>query len=241
MGRHLDWEGTYNARDLGGLPARDGRTTLRGAVVRSESLDKLTPRGWSALQEHGVRTIVDLRSVAEWEQRSYEPPPGVERVHVPLEEGLEDDPEFRHWTATGMLATPLYYQRFLARWPERCAAAVAAVAHAPDGGVLVHCHMGRDRAGIVALLLLTLAGAGAEDIAADHTASQRRLRQVGVPLGYNDDSIWVEALLEGDNTTAEEVVAGLARSLDADAYLRQAGLSAGEVASVRDRLLVPGS
>ena len=34
-----------------------------GAVIRSESLQRLTPRGWESLVDHGVRTLVDLRNV----------------------------------------------------------------------------------------------------------------------------------------------------------------------------------
>src|SRR5947208_3342116 len=52
--RNLDWQGCFNARDLGGLRTDDGRTTRRGAVVRAESLDRLTAAGWSALQAHGI-------------------------------------------------------------------------------------------------------------------------------------------------------------------------------------------
>jgi protein-tyrosine phosphatase len=60
--RHLDWEGLFNARDLVGLAAADGRTTRRGALVRSENLDRLAPAGWQRLREHGVRSVVDLRN-----------------------------------------------------------------------------------------------------------------------------------------------------------------------------------
>jgi protein tyrosine/serine phosphatase len=60
--RHLNWEGCFNARDLGGLRTTDGCVTRWGAVVRSDSLDHLSAAGWSALQAHGIRTIVDLRN-----------------------------------------------------------------------------------------------------------------------------------------------------------------------------------
>jgi protein-tyrosine phosphatase len=53
----------------------------------------------------------------------------------------------------GLDGTPLYYRPFLEEKAERCAAAVAALADARTGGVLVHCGIGRDRAGLVALLL----------------------------------------------------------------------------------------
>ena len=58
--RHLDWEGCFNARDLGELRTPDGRETLWGRVVRADALDSLTVAGWAALSDHGVRTVTDL-------------------------------------------------------------------------------------------------------------------------------------------------------------------------------------
>lgn len=65
--RHLDWAGCLNARDLGGLPTGDGRTTRWRAVVRADNLDRLAPEGWAAPHAYGVRTVVDLR---EGDERS---------------------------------------------------------------------------------------------------------------------------------------------------------------------------
>ncbi|MGI8311230.1 tyrosine-protein phosphatase [Saccharopolyspora hattusasensis] len=48
MSRDLQWDGGYNVRDLGGLPAADGRRIRQGAVVRSASPAFLTESGWGA-------------------------------------------------------------------------------------------------------------------------------------------------------------------------------------------------
>ena len=45
------------------------------------------------------------------------------------------------------------------------------IARAPDGGVLFHCHAGKDRTGLVAALLLALAGTPDEIIAQDYHLS----------------------------------------------------------------------
>ena len=63
--RRLGWPNCVNAPDLGGLPTIDGQMTRWGAVVRSDSLDRLTVAGWRALEEIGVRTVVDLRNDIE--------------------------------------------------------------------------------------------------------------------------------------------------------------------------------
>ena len=90
MSRALDWEGCFNVRDLGGLPAAGGRVTRRGAVVRGDAPDTLTSAGWAALRAHGIRTIVDLRNEDE---RAVARQDGVAVVSLPLD-GLDEDPAF---------------------------------------------------------------------------------------------------------------------------------------------------
>jgi protein-tyrosine phosphatase len=60
--RQITWEGFANARDLGGLPAWDGRVTRFGAYIRSGDLRFVTDAGWRMAREAGVRTIIDLRN-----------------------------------------------------------------------------------------------------------------------------------------------------------------------------------
>jgi protein-tyrosine phosphatase len=73
--------------------------------------------------------------------------------------------------------TPLYYRPFLERKIDRCVAAVRAVARAAPGGVVVHCGIGRDRTGLVSLLLLTLAGVTVDAVAGGYALSGERPRR----------------------------------------------------------------
>ena len=173
--RHLDWHGCANARDLGGLPAAGGRTTRVGALIRSDAVDRLTAAGWSALAAYGVRTVVDLRNDDELPPDPAPRPAGITTLHLPLD-GIEDRAFWERWTSGPQFGTPLYYRPFLDRFPERVARVIAAVADAPAGGVVVHCVGGRDRTGLVTLLLLALAGVDLQDIADDYALSAERLR-----------------------------------------------------------------
>ena len=67
--RRLDWDGCFNVRDLGGQLAAGRCTTRWGAIVRSDTTDRLTEAGWEALRAHGITTIVDLRDAAERDDR----------------------------------------------------------------------------------------------------------------------------------------------------------------------------
>ena len=82
--RHLDWPGCANVRDLGGLRTADGRTTRWRSVIRSDSLDRLTPAGWEALEGYGVQTVIDLRNDIEREADPYAC--GLAVVAVPIED-----------------------------------------------------------------------------------------------------------------------------------------------------------
>ncbi len=106
--RRLDWDGCVTVRDLGGLRTADGRETRWGAVVRSEAPDLLTAHGWSALHEHGIRTIIDLRNDDEL-RRDAERPAGLDIVRRPLD-AAEDVEFWDRWASGGQYGTPLYYR-----------------------------------------------------------------------------------------------------------------------------------
>ncbi|HSH79485.1 MAG TPA: tyrosine-protein phosphatase, partial [Herpetosiphonaceae bacterium] len=139
----------------------------------------------------------------------------------------------------GLDGSPLYYRLFLERKPDRCAAAVAAVARAAPGGVVVHCGAGRDRTGLVTLLLLALAGVGGDDIASDYELSTQRLRAFWAARGEEDQGPEIEGLLARARTTACALLLDIVATLDVEAYLRLAGLSVDDLGAVRSRLVGP--
>jgi protein-tyrosine phosphatase len=178
--RDLVWDGCLNVRDLGGHPIEGGGETRFGQVVRADSVRQLSDEGWQAVVDYGVRTIVDLRSDEELEA---DPPAElpVDLVHVPFFD--EDRDDVREAVEAASAAAPDHatatrevYLLFLEHFRQNVAAAVAAVAEAEKGAVVVHCHGGKDRTGLVTAFLLRLAGVPIEDIAADYALSEDRLR-----------------------------------------------------------------
>ncbi|WP_131766491.1 tyrosine-protein phosphatase [Candidatus Protofrankia californiensis] len=234
--RNLTWDGCFNARDLGGIPTRDGRRLRWGALVRSDSLDRLTAAGWSVLRSHGIRTIIDLRNDDEIGPDTALRPPGLTTVRVPLDDAA--DTEFWQYCWDNCLdGSPLYYQPFLDRKPQRCAAAVAAIAHARPGGVLIHCGLGRDRTGLVAMLLLALVDVAPEDIAADYDLSTDRLRPAFAARGLEDQGPVIQKILAAKKTSTREAVLAILAAFDVHAYLRSAGITIDDIAAIRARFL----
>ncbi|MBM2619412.1 tyrosine-protein phosphatase [Actinoplanes sp. LDG1-06] len=117
----------------------------------------------------------------------------------------------------------------------RCVSALTAIADAGPGGVLVHCGIGRDRTGLIALLVLALAGVTTDAIVEDYALSGDRLR---THFGRDDDPV-VERLAE-HGTTIHEVLSDLLTTVDIEDTLRVAGLKPDRLTAIRARISMSG-
>ncbi|MFK0247558.1 tyrosine-protein phosphatase [Amycolatopsis azurea] len=227
--RDLSWDGCVNVRDLGGL----GRVKPR-AVVRMEAPTSLSEAGWASAWAYGVRTVVDLRDPDESEPDHAPRPAGITTVNAPLDP--VGTPFYERWQKIDSLASPLYFPALLAEHPEPVVTAVRAIANAEPGCVVFHCASGKDRTGLLALVLLTLAGAAPEEIVADYLLTFDRMKQRHDELGFRDQLTAVAELLEARGTTFEASLTSTITSLTMPDYLLANGLSDAELAALRTRL-----
>lgn len=243
---NLLWDACYNVRDLGGLPTTDGRRTRSHALIRSDILARLTSTGKQALLDYGVATVIDLRWPDEvaGEPSAFAlgtPQPGepvyrilpVENRNSPDIEQIDSAP-----SQTEKYTLTLDFCR-----PE-LAAIVGAVAAAPAGGVLLHCHAGKDRTGIVAALLLGLVGVPDGVIAADYAASEAQLWPLfrRMQADAAGDPIRLAALQHKVPAAPPETMLAMLAHLrnrygGVRAYLLSAGLTETTLARIEERLL----
>lgn len=164
--------GMENLRDLGGYPLAgrgSERFTRWGSLYRGDLPKQVTQADRQRLRELGITTVVDLRSKEEIERK---PDPlaqelGIRYLHCPLAgDGRVPAPD----------EVPLSYME-MADGTGQMAGALRAIAEAPQA-VLFHCTAGKDRTGVVAALLLWLAGVSEEDILADYIVSGPYLQQM---------------------------------------------------------------
>jgi protein-tyrosine phosphatase len=184
--RRLIWPDCRNTRDLGGLPLRSGGVTRTGVLVRSDNLASLTLAGRRAMIDYGVTTVIDLRAASEL-RGSPGPPfsafqtttpvltpePVIEAaspayVNLPL---VDDEIAFVLNEAPTM---PDRYKVMIDRRQAALGKIFNAIAQA-DGPVLFHCFAGKDRTGLVAAMMLSLAGVEPDAIGADYAETDSQL------------------------------------------------------------------
>ncbi len=180
-----DWiqlDGTANTRDVGGLPVGGGRRTVSRRLLRSDSLQQLSPADVRRLvDDYGVRTVADLRAGIELTATgpgpmTREPLVTVENLSLFPEEDDYERPMTERRPPVSRGYSGLYLG-FLLQRPDSVLSALRLIAHGP-GTVMVNCTAGKDRTGTVIALALAEAGVERAAIVADYTASAERYDEV---------------------------------------------------------------
>jgi protein-tyrosine phosphatase len=158
--RHIALENALNFRDVGGYRTADGHRVRWRRMFRAGGLSDLTPADLAVLRDLGIKTVLDLRSTAEWESGRF--PVDDHPVtfhHLPLVEEILDPT--RYSVPEGMLAAR--YQEIAQIGSSYIAQAISIVADADTHPIVVHCLAGKDRTGVVVALVLGLLGVSRVD------------------------------------------------------------------------------
>jgi protein-tyrosine phosphatase len=248
-GRRLHWDACYNVRDLGGYATAEGGRTRWGAFVRADNLSRLTPAGQSALIEYGVRTVIDLRRAGELtiDRNPFAVASGDPRrpayLNLPLGLGAERAGILAVQTAEegDDASLSAIFRQVLNHYWRGIAGVMNTIAAAPAGAVLFHCHAGKDRTGLVAALLLALAGVPHATIAEDYALSQVCLQPIfDQRLAQEPDLAKRERMARMIGAVPETMFGVLAhldaRHGGAERYLRVAGVPEADVERLRLRI-----
>lgn len=244
--RHLRWDACYNARELGGYQTENHGETGWRTLLRADNLSRLTPQGQAALIAYGVGTIIDLRSEDELKILPYAfmdrdtdsgPPTYLNLPLINEEDGV--------WQAAvkGWMSNQEFYCLMLDRFKGRIATIIKAVADAAPGSVLVHCHAGKDRTGIVIAFLLVLAGVPRATIVADYALSEKCFQPLlQVLLSEVPGDPAAQERLAREHSTPPEAMMDVLSYLDTkyggvEEYLLAAGVTRQEMERVRRSLL----
>jgi protein-tyrosine phosphatase len=239
-----------NVRDLGGYPAQ-GRVTRWKRVLRGDNPNRLTPESVQALVAYGLRTVIDLRHPKEANDPTNPfvaggigAAAGVTLHSLPLFEteaydaipALKAGPHASTWSIA-MLNT----------FGVNIARVMRAIALAPEGAVLFHCHLGKDRTGLIGQLLLAALGVNEEVVREDYLLTNPCLEpwfaEIRATHGPTPEKrVEVEDWLHHWMYAPAEMVPGTFAYLtatfgNARNYLKHIGMTESEIGALEARLL----
>jgi protein-tyrosine phosphatase len=162
--------GTFNFRDVGGLPARNG-TVRTGTLYRSDGLHRLGETGRAELRELGVGIVIDLRDENEARLMPDDLEGlDVEVLRLPVFEGSGAS------QGEAGITLEALYLRIVRQHSAVVVDAVREIASAPDDrAIVVHCTAGKDRTGVVVALTLLAAGVNREAVLQDYAQTEAHL------------------------------------------------------------------
>ena len=173
--RHLEIAGAYNVRDLGGYHTNAGQLTRWGRFLRGDLLADIPIESQRALASYGIRTAIDLRTESELLQKpsvlahSSE----IEYFHHNLMGNGEPPGGPYDWASPEGIADG--YTRILEARKAQVKDTLSTLAIPQALPAVFFCAGGTDRTGIIAALLLGMAGVPDETIARDYRLSAQAL------------------------------------------------------------------
>ncbi|SVE38448.1 uncharacterized protein METZ01_LOCUS491302, partial [marine metagenome] len=190
--RHIELEGAYNIRDIGGYPTENGYHTRWKMFLRSDSMHRLTEQSKADLVAYGIRTVIDLRTTLETQTQTnvFIGSSQVSYLHhnVIGDEYLPDEDR----VITGLPADSIRasYTTWLDLRQNAILGVLSSLADPTVRPAVYHCAGGKDRTGVITALLLGIAGVPRHIIAEDyaltaHFLLQRNLHEAP-PAGQED-------------------------------------------------------
>ncbi|KAH7887384.1 protein-tyrosine phosphatase-like protein [Phlebopus sp. FC_14] len=158
--------GVSNVRDLGSYPTSTPNViTKPGYAYRSAEVSNINEEGAQQMKALGITTVFDLRSDPEM-QKYNTPIPTIEDVQIirtPVFKNEDYSPEsmakkFELYATGTTEAFMKLYSQILDHGGKAFGTILRHVRDMPCSPFLFHCTAGKDRTGIIAAILLKLAG-----------------------------------------------------------------------------------
>jgi protein-tyrosine phosphatase len=230
--RHIEFERCFNFRDLGGYATADGHRVRWGRLFRGMTPEYMTEADVTLAREQlSIRKVIDLRRPTE---------PGMDSGPLgkaPNSRALIEfadvraHPELRTLPPEEVLAHGLQFNA------TRIIEAIEFLIDG-EGATLFHCHTGKDRTGLLTVVLLKLLGVSDEDVVEDYLHSVAGLETMlehGLPLFAPDAPEF--ARLPPAESWVRALLIALEKYGGAEAYLKAAGASDGLLARFRESLI----
>ncbi len=238
--RLVAFDQVFNFRDLGGYQTVDGRVVRWRTLFRADGVHRLTIDDIAPL---GVRTVLDLRTPTELDERGRFTHDSVGYHHLPILENTWDRDALNvEIDAAEFLAAR--YLEMLDEGGDSIGRALHILADPTSLPLVFHCAAGKDRTGVVAAIVLDVLGVRDDDIADDYSLSRLGMDRFRAwvietyPQAADAMSDQPHAFLDAPADAMHLFLAGLReRHGSVEEYVTSLGVSGDVLDAVRENLL----
>jgi protein-tyrosine phosphatase len=189
--RRVPLANVFNFRDLGGYPLAGGGTTAWGRIFRADGLQRLAGDDLDLIDGIGIRTVIDLRTSNEISERGAFPvehhPVAYHHLSIIDATWMETGvPDFEPTEQGGIDFLVWAYRDMLDQGADRFAQAIATLAQPGTGATVFHCAAGKDRTGLLTMLVLGGLGVDHDVIAADFGLTRSGMDRMRAWLADNN-------------------------------------------------------
>jgi len=200
--RRIDFEGSFNFRDLGGWQTNDGRTMRWQRLYRADSVHRMSDADVRRAHEDlGIRTLIDLRGDLEVQYGGVGALAElvVARHHAPLSsrrEAVAIDATVAAAASSDRTPDAMVnqYLAILDNSSDLIVSSIQAMASDEALPAVFFCAAGKDRTGVLAAVVLGAVGVRDEDIVADYVLTEESIDAIisrfasseGAPAMYRE-------------------------------------------------------
>ncbi len=181
MNNLLKLEKAYNVRTLGNYTTTNGKAINGALFLRGDCLSKLNQADIEFLLNYNLGTVIDLRSSDEIEKKpnALRNNPNVKYFNIPLianQEGVPQDLT-QLFMENPVETFPKFYIEMLHKSKSSFKEIFEIIEQNLDKITLFHCTAGKDRTGVVSMLIQGLAGVSTEDILSNYIVTYENNRK----------------------------------------------------------------
>jgi len=248
----INFKSVLNFRDLGGIVSDGDKKIKNGMIFRSANLDLISKVDLKRFEGLNIKTIIDLRAPTEWKKRknSFN---NTDILSLPLDFQRATRERIKPFlykrnseAALSDISNSLYLEILDAALPMFNK--VMEVLLSPNRSpILIHCHVGKDRTGIIIALILLVLGVKRELIIGDYMRSndflvpyfKRRLlikKILSFGLYPSRTVLYVVTLRQRNIESVLDKIEDQYGNIGS--YLKNSGFDTNSLAELKKRLLV---